>query len=92
MTIKNEAVVSVRRSPDRNLGFRQLLLLTRTILYLASVHIGSIVDGSCLPGFDASTSWLRICPTLFEVSLAPDLDQFGSEAMPRRLKVHLLAL
>jgi len=91
VTIKNEAVVSVRRSPDRNLGFRQLLLLNADH-YLASVHIGSIVDGSCLPGFDASTPWLRICPTLFEVSLAPDLDQFGSEAMPRRLKVHLLAL
>ena len=89
MTIKNEAVVSVRRSPDRNLGFRQLLLLNADH-YLASVHIGSIVDGSCLPGFDASTSWLRICPTLFEIS--PDLDQFGSEAMPRRPKVHLLAL
>jgi thiol-disulfide isomerase/thioredoxin len=31
-------------------------------------------------------------PTLFEVSLAPDLDQCGSGAMQRLLKVHLLAL
>src|ERR1700745_2522778 len=63
----------------------------RTILYLAFVRVGSIVDGSCLPGFGASTSRLRICPTLFEVSLAPDLDQFGSGAIERPLKVHLLA-
>ena len=91
MTVKNEAVVSVRRRPDHNLGFRQPLL-NGPSSYLASVHVGSIVDGSCLPGFDASTSWLGTCATLFEVSLAPDLDQFGSGAMPRLLKVHLLAL
>jgi hypothetical protein len=92
VTAKNEAAVSVRRSPDQNLGFRQLLVLDGPSSTWRLCVLDQSLTFPCLPGFDASTSRLRTCPTLFEVSLAPDLDQFGSGAIERPLKVHLLAL
>ena len=91
MTIENEAVVGVRRSPGHNLGFRQLLLLNgpTSTLRLCMLDPSLTV---CPPGIRRSDVMVETMPTLCEVSLAPDLEQFGSRALQRLLKVQLLAL